>query len=244
MKKYDLVITCFCISACGSDNAASQDAQKPDVRIGAPVSPVAGNAIKYEMKIVKKQIPDKSSPLGYWDINKSYPVIVAAPRQVLLQSLNKNIMALVNQYTCENKGEETVMADVTLASDRIFSMRYESMWMCASMPSPDSNSGTLNINIKDNTVIDLRNEFAGDSTYKTFVAKTLKRINQKNTERRTQQQTECAPVTKLGKFYVTPENLVVGTSPTSHGDAACEIEVATPRSELSALLKPGSALRP
>jgi hypothetical protein len=244
MKKYVLVITCFCISACGSDNAASQDAQKHSEQTAASASPAAVNAIKYEMKIIKKQIPDKSSPVGYWDINKSYPVITAAPRQDLVQSLNQKITALVNKYTCENKGEETVTAEVTLASDRIFSMRYESMWMCAMMPSPDSTSGTLNINSKDNTAIDLQSEFVDVNTYKGFVAKTLKRINQKNAERRAQQQTECAPVTKLGTFYVTPENLVVGTSPMAHGDTACEIEVAIPRREISAQLKPGSGLQP
>jgi hypothetical protein len=153
-------------------------------------------------------------------------------------------MALVNQYTCEGKGEETFTGVVTLASDRIFSMRYESMWMCATMPSPDSTSGTLNINIHDNTVLDLHNEFASDTAHKAFVEKTILRINKKLSERRVQQKVECAPVMKFGNFYVNPETLVISTPPGAHGDTACDVEVAIPRRDISAQLKADSGLQP
>jgi hypothetical protein len=244
MKKYALVLICFGISACGSDNASSQDTRKSNVQAGTPAPPATGSTVRYEMNTIKKQIPDKSSPLGYWDISKSYPVISSAPGKDIPQSLNQKIMALVNQYTCEGKGEETFTGEVTLASDRIFSMRYESMWMCATMPSPDSTSGTLNINIHDNTVLDLRNEFASDTAHKAFVEKTLLRINKKLSERRAQQKVECAPVMKFGNFYVTPETLVISTPPGAHGDTACDVEVAIPRRDISAQLKADSGLQP
>ena len=244
MKKYALVLTCCCISACGSDNASSQETQKPNTQVSALALPATGSAIKYEMKTIKKQIPDTASPIGSWEIDKSCPVMRTAPRQDSIASLNQKIMALVDQYTCEGKGDETFTGKVTLAGDRVFSMRYESMWMCATMPSPDSTSGTLNINIKDNSAIDLRNEFAGDSAYNTFLAKTLKRINQKVAERRAQQKVECTPVTQLGNFYITPEALVISTLPKSHGDTACDIELTIPRREISRQLKSGSGLQP
>ena len=243
MKKYALVLTCCCISACGSDNASSHEAQKSNTQISAAALPATTSAIKYEIKAIKKQIPDTTSPIGSWEIDKSYPVISAAPRKDIITSLNQKIMALVEQYTCSGKGDETFTSKVTLANDRVFSMTYESMWMCATMPSPDSTSGTLNVDIKDNSVIDLRNEFSDVSAYNTFVAKTLKRINQKVDERRAQEKVDCAAVTQLGHFYITPEALVISTLPKSHGDTACDIEITIPRREISGQLKTGSGLQ-
>lgn len=237
MNKHTVAVVCFCLAACGSETASSQDAVK------TAAAPAAG-AMPYEMKTIKEKIPDKSSPLGYWDINKSYPVIQGATTQGMQQSLNQKIAAIANQYSCDGKGEENFTGKVMLSNAKVFSMRYESMWMCAQMPAPDSTSGTVNIDVRNGTDIELGKEFANAAAHAAFVEKSLKQLNQKIAEQGKKQQVDCAALDQLGPFYVTAAELVLTTPADGERDPACTAELAIPRQNLSAQLKADSALRP
>ena len=116
--------------------------------------------------------------------------------------------------------------------------------MCATMPSPDSVRGALNIDIKNNSVINLDNEFVNDAARKTFTENTLKRLNQEISVRSKQNQLQCASATALGRFYLTQDALVIGSPPTTHSNAACDAEVSLPKKEISSQLKPNSVLQP
>lgn len=140
-----------------------------DNGVAAPGAVTVGNAYAFEMIRVKQQVPDNSSPIGYWDIDKSYPVFTAGARREVVASMNAKVAAVVRQYACSGKGDEAFVGEVTLANERLFSMRYEAMWMCAAMPAPDSTVGTLNINMKNGSVVSLRAEFAHEGAYQSFV---------------------------------------------------------------------------
>jgi hypothetical protein len=178
-------------------------------------TPVTTGSVTFEMKTVKQKIPDSDAPLGRWKINKTYPVIQPGNNPQLANTLNQQIEKLVNQYGCKKKGDEGFNGEVMLDNGKVFSMRYESMWLCGAMPHPDSTQGALNYNLQANAIISLDEQFTDNAARDAFTAAALKRLNQEITSRSNKNQMACSAVTSLGRFYVTPDALLSAHRPPS-----------------------------
>lgn len=95
-------------------------------------------------------------------------------------------------------------------------MSYEAMWMCSSMPHPDDTQGTLNIDLKNNSIISLYNEFIDAKAQQAFTSMVVKRLNQKITEVSKASQMECPAANEIGQFFISQTDLVVSNSATAY----------------------------
>ena len=52
-------------------------------------------------------------------------------------------LRIVNKYTCADGGDKTFNGTMIKVDENHVSLHYESMWMCATMPHPDTDSGNI-----------------------------------------------------------------------------------------------------
>jgi len=228
------------LAGCNGDVKSSHAAQQADV---ASSNAAAVGAITFKINTIKQKIPDSDAPLGRWKINKTYPVLQSGKNPQLANTLNQQIEMLVNQYGCKNKGDEDFNGEVMLDNGKVFSMRYEAMWLCGAMPHPDSTQGALNYDVHANAIVILDEQFTDNTAQAAFTAAALKRLNQEITTRSNKNQMICPAATKLGRFYLTPDSLVISAPVVEHADSACGVEVSFPRKDINPQLKPTSVLR-
>jgi hypothetical protein len=199
-------------------------------------------ALTYELKSVDDEIADERSPFGYWTITKTYPVIKPEDAPVA-QVVNARTRKLVDSLSCEGEGEETFTSENVYLGAKIFSMQYEAMWMCSSMPSPDSTSGALNIELTDGVELTLNNQFKSGQEYTTFVQRALTEFNKELKHADNEKGERCSPATELGDFHVDADAIIVHTPSRTHGGSVCDIAVRIKRKSIEPLLKPESVLQ-
>lgn len=214
-----------------------------DVSSSASVPQSVGQfPISYEIRYIDKEIADEHSPLGYWEVKKRYPVFSSTDNASVAEMLNERINALVQRYSCNGNGEESFSVDNVFIDERLFSMRYEAMWMCGSMPSPDSAAGTLNIDLADGRDIVLRDQFRNEGMYKKFIHEAVTLMRVKLDEARSENGADCAAIASVGGFYIQTDGIVIESPRLSHGDSLCEVEVHFDKEAIVELLKPSSIL--
>lgn len=231
----------FLLASCDSKAGSTPGALAPTPS-ASTANVITAGPISYSMKTVKQKISDSAAPLGRWKINKTYPVIVMAKNQALMSALNQKIDEMVNQYGCKNKGDEGFNAEIMLVNDKLFSMRYESSWMCGAMPHPDSTQGALNYDLEKNSAITLTDQFTDAKAQQAFTAMVLQKLNQAITDRSRKNQMTCPPATQLGRFYVTAEALVISSPSVDHADAGCDVEISIPRQDANKFINAASVL--
>ncbi|VUD62333.1 hypothetical protein TDB9533_03019 [Thalassocella blandensis] len=101
----------------------------------------------YQLIEVKKRTEDDNSPVGYWEIDLKYPKVNLPGKADVSSTINTSIETLVNQYTCEDGGDRTFTASEVKVDKTSLSFKYESMWMCSTMPGPDFVTGSVSYNL-------------------------------------------------------------------------------------------------
>jgi hypothetical protein len=231
-----VLLTCVNVAACDGGGAASASAQSQQEGAANFEGQVG-----YELETIAQEIPDDDSPIGYWEVDKTFPVITPTSDVPAAEVINLEVRRLVAQYSCEGKGDETFNSENVFVGERVFSMQYEAMWMCATMPSPDSASGSLNFDLADGSRISLKEQFESADAYHAFGEKALAAMNEQLAAAGSND--ECTPVTALGDFRIDEKHLYVSSPSGEHGESFCEVEVAFEKPEIQDLLKPDSVLR-
>lgn len=99
--------------------------------------------ISYTVENEYSKIDSDDSPVGYWEVDLSYPVLSNPSNTSEIIRINQAIKDLVNKYTCADGGDKTFNGTMIRVDENHVSLQYESMWMCATMPHPDTDSGNI-----------------------------------------------------------------------------------------------------
>src|SRR5690625_318298 len=118
-------------------------------------------------------------------------------------------------------------------------MQYEAMWMCSTMPSPDSSSGALNIDLTDGSELALNNQFKSEQEYAIFAQRALGEINKQLKSVDNDKGEQCSPAAELGNFHVDDDAINVHTPSRTHGGSGCDVGVRIDRKSVGSLLKAG-----
>lgn len=232
------IFTCIAV-ACGSSSSLVGPSSSPSFTGKGKAS---SYVLTYDLISIDDEILDESSPLGYWSITKTYPVVEPGDLPVA-EAVNARVRNLVDNFSCEGPGEETFTAENVYLDAEIFSMQYEAMWMCSSMPSPDSSSGALNIGLADGSELALNNQFKSEREYAIFAQRALAEINKQLKSVDNDQGEQCSPATELGNFHIDADAINVHAPAHAHGSSVCDVVVSIERKSIGPLLKPESVLQ-
>jgi hypothetical protein len=194
----------------------------------------------FEIVIVEKQLDDSSSPVGYWEISLSYPQL-KKPDNDTLVSVNKKIVALVNKYSCQGPGDQTFTAADIYSNGHVLSFYYEAMWMCATMPSPDSVSNTVSYNLETGAPLLIDKEFINSAARDRFIVHVNKLL-QKKLENLSEKSPSCMPFNNVGHALLTSKGLAMRGLATMHGGSGCPDSVVIPKKDLSLFFKSNSLI--
>lgn len=201
---------------------------------------VAENTV-YHVVTIEKQLNSPSSPVGYWETSLIYPQLKQTEDKTL-DSVNKQITALVTRYSCHGSGDQTFTAEPIYSNGHVLSFYYEAMWMCESMPSPDSTSGTASYNLETGESLSINKEFIDASSQKRFIDLANQLLTENLKKLPKDEIAGCVPFTNAGNVLITPQGLEMRGLSAIHGEPDCTIGVLIPRTELGSLFKPDSVL--
>lgn len=99
--------------------------------------------IGYTIENEYLKIDSDDSPVGYWEVDLSYPVLSNPSNTSEIIRINRAIKNLVNKYTCADGGDKTFSGTLITIDENRVSLKYESMWMCTTMSHSDTDSGSV-----------------------------------------------------------------------------------------------------
>lgn len=224
-RNYLKVLLLFMVTGCTVGNSPSNATENNGLQIIT----------------VEKQLDSSSSPVGYWEISLTYPQLKQTENKTL-ESVNKQITALVDKYSCQGKGDQTFTAEPIYSNGHVLSFYYEAMWMCETMPSPDSTSGTASYNLETGTPLSIQNEFIGASSQKRFIDLANQLLKNSLKKLPKEEISGCTPFTNVRDAQIVAQGIKMRGLSSIHGDQDCPISVLIPRTELGTFVKSDSVI--
>ena len=117
-------------------------------------SAVIAKQLIYKIEKQYSKMDSDDSPSGYWEVDLSYPVIDNPSNTAEIIRINTAIKDLVDKYTCTDGGDKTFTGALVNIDANMVSLEYESMWMCATMAQPDTDSGIVVFDVRTGQVVD------------------------------------------------------------------------------------------
>ncbi|MGH9258309.1 MAG: hypothetical protein ACRD08_00185 [Acidimicrobiales bacterium] len=171
-----------------------------------------------------------------------YPQIERGVAPEIRNAVNQTIAAHARKHACAGPGDQQFTAAVTRSDATVLSMKYEAMWMCPSMPAPQSNDGGLTFDLGTGRRVQLDEELADPARRDALDRRVVRDAMAAVSRKLGPGATECPEPVRTSEFYVTHSGVVfVGMFP-AHVDAACAVEVSIPLGDLRSLLRSGSVL--
>lgn len=195
-------------------------------------------AALYQIQQDDKHIEDSTSPLGYWKQSVSYPVISSSVPSA--NTINKIIKDQAYKFTCGELGDYTFTATLHSIDHTILSISYEAMWLCPQMPSPDSDMGSLLLNTKTGNPVTLKDEFLNNKKYAGLAREITENLRQRVLKKNKLNQTDCEIPSSYTFYYKSNDKLVFVSSPDTHRDSACAVEVEIQLEKIAGDLKKDS----
>ncbi|MCX2781042.1 hypothetical protein [Microbulbifer thermotolerans] len=194
------------------------------------------------ISIVEKseKVEDPESPVGYWEITKQFPQVANSHDQA--KTVNGLINQLVEKYSCNGTGDETFTAELTYSSQDVLSFRYETMWLCPPMLSPESAEGTLTVDLTSGRKLDIDSEFASEDDRKTVMSRVRKGIGDNITSLEKANGIRCGNKSSVDDFYITESDIVFLHTAKTHDEVTCSTAFHFGKEEISDYLKTGSRL--
>ena len=190
---------------------------------------------------VKEKITSDTSPLGYWEKSLRYPQLNKDSNVQVKTLINDSVIQLTNKYKCETEGDQMFEAEVTMVNTALISFKYNTMWLCDTMPRPDSTVGAVTYDLETGAehklVDEVIDKTAADNLRKMIATKFNKLIHDKN-----QTGANCPPPAPSDIFYLHDQSMVFRAEYPDHADSACEVEVAVALTELKHFFKSSSKL--
>ena len=143
--------------ACSEKNTVVVDDKSSSAVIAESsvnVSPVIVKQLTYKIEKQYSKMDSDDSPIGYWEVDLSYPVIDNPSNTAEIIRINTAIKDLVDKYTCTDGGDKTFTGTLVNIDANMVSLEYESMWMCATMAQPDTDSGIVVFDVRTGQVLD------------------------------------------------------------------------------------------
>ena len=223
-RKYLKVILLTLVTGCTAGNSPSNAAETNSI----------------EMVAIEKQLNDPLSPVGYWEVNLVYPQLKQTENKTFA-SVNKQISDLVSKYSCQDAGDQTFTADHVYDNGHVLSFYYEVMWMCATMPSPDSVSKTINYNLETGAPLLISREFidSSDQGRFNFIAN---QFTEKNFKKLPEKNLSCAPFYSADQALLTAQGVEMRDHATIHGESDCQVSVVIPTKDLTSFFKHDSII--
>lgn len=186
--------------------------------------------------------PSESAPGGSWVSSVRYPQIERGVASEIQSAVNEAIVAHVGKYTCAGPGDQQFMAAVTRSDGTVLSVNCEAMWMCTSMPAPQSKTGGLTFDLRPGHKVHLDEELTDAARREALERRVGEGAKVAVSRKLGSNATYCPEPGRTSEFFLTDSAAVfVGMFP-SHVDAACEVEVSIPLGELRPFLRGGSVL--
>lgn len=223
--KYLKALLFVMVAGCASGNSPSN----------------ATESIEFKVVTVEKRLDSSSSPVGYWETSLTYPQLKQTGKKTL-DSVNKQIAALVDRYSCQGLGDQTFAAEPIYSNGRVLSFHYEAAWMCESMPSPDSISGTANYNLESGASLSVNEEFIDASSQKRFLDLANQLLEQKLGTLPKEETSGCAPFESVRNALIAAQGIEMRGLSSVHGEPDCPVSVLIPENELGSFFKPGSVI--
>lgn len=201
----------------------------------------APSNVQFHIVTTDKKVDDPSSPVGYWEISLSYPQLDKATSKEF-QSINKQIAELVNKYSCQQDGDKTFTADPVSSNGHVLSFYYEAMWMCSTMPSPDSTSGTVSYNLDTGKPLAITNEFKDEASHKRFLALANQLLDNKLKKQPSTETSNCHPYTNANNALIDTRGIELKEISKADDEADCPVSVLIPKDKLTSFFKPDSVV--
>lgn len=231
------------LTAC--DASATADDARPDAEASkAEERKHTGTAgqFEYELRTEEASVLDDRFPFGYWEITRVYPEIVSESHPSVAEAANGRIAALIDQYRCDGLGDQSFRTQEVYLGPGLLSIAYEATWMCASMESPTSESGFLNLDLADGTDVKLEEQFRGPSDYAQFRNQAVQELNRELEEQVSDSDENCPDVGAFNGFHTDGTDLTVSSLADQEGNAACNVHVRFPLQSLEGKLRADSVL--
>ena len=189
---------------------------------------------------VSEKVEDPASPFGYWEVTKSFPKL--SDSQSSAQAVNGAIEQIVSKYSCDSPGDEAFNSEVSYSSGELLSFHYEAMWMCQSMPSPDSTTGAATFDLKTGQLINIDSEFSSPDKKKAAYTLLREALDKKVSQIEQDNGMTCNNRSSLDGYYVTDSEIVFLHDASTHDESVCGTEVALKKSDAGKYLRGDSLL--
>lgn len=200
------------------------------------------NPADYQQIVEEKTIKDESSPMGYWEISLSYPIITGGFPESIKAKVNNAIKEHVGKYGCSDLGDHAFVSATKYFDKELLSMAYETIWMCSTMPAPDSASGALTFNLLTGEPLLLSDEFIDNKASIEFFSMLAEKIKSQRLVLQTQNEIDCPDISTHSYFYKTKGAITLVAEAPFESDAGCTIEIEFGSSEMKRFFKADSLL--
>lgn len=216
--------TFLCLSCTdGSEAKSPNESQSSDTHIEAII----------DTSTVNKEIESDESPVGFWEVNKTLPTVSIAKAPLSENKINLSLQALSEHFACDNGGDQTFLSEVLHNGSGSLSIKYEAMWLCATMPSPDSMAGIISYDLASGRELVLNTDgLKGNEA----------ELHEKVISAATKQKDDIAPCDKFPKFnfaYPAGDTTAFTYLNPNHGDTSCDYSVSLNNQLLLAMLADG-----
>jgi len=202
----------------------------------------AASTVELRYVETEQRTPSESAPGGSWVKSVRYPQIEGGVASEIQSAVNQAIAAHVAKYACDGPGDQQFTGVATRGDGTLLSVKYEAMWMCASMPAPQSKTGGLTFDLRTGRRVDLGEEVADASRRDALERRVVQGAKAAASRKLGRDAAYCPEPGRTSEFFLTDSAAVfVGMFP-SHVDAACDVEVSIPLGELRPFLRSGSVL--
>lgn len=232
-----------CDATANTDKASTTSVSTNTQEQERPGSTELNGQFEYELRSEEASVQDDRFPFGYWEVTRVYPEILSASHQSAANAANQRIDALVHQARCDDMGDEAFHAREIYLGNGILSVAYEAVWTCASMPSPESETGFLNLDLVGGSELDLEAQFLDRDSYESFQEQAVEALNQELEAQMAGKSETCPEATSITGFHFDGENLWATSQSGEEGTAACSVKVSFAMESLQEQLKPSSPMR-
>jgi hypothetical protein len=233
----------FLLTGCDAAANADDASTSPVSMEEKPESTVSAGQFEYQLRTEETSVQDDRFPFGFWEVTRVYPEILSGNHPAAARAANDRIEGLVYQYRCDDMGDEVFHTRKVYLGNGVLSMSYEAVWTCASMPSPESETGFLNLDLASGSGIDLEAQFRDRGSYQRFQQRVLEHLNHELESQMAGQSETCPEATHIDGFHFDGKHLWVASLPREQDMAACGVKVRFTVESLQELLKPTSPLR-
>lgn len=196
--------------------------------------------VRHEQKIFSRTVKDEMSPLGFWETQIEYPILIDPSNSAELAAINNDVSFMAEKYHCDgDKGDKQFTASITFLNDLVVSIQFSDTWLCAGMPHPDGRLGAITYSIETGKPITLTDELINGKK-NDFSQKIITQLNQALKTK--DDAYTCAQALNWSYFYLTEKGIAFAYATDDYSESHCTSEIQVPTKDIQQYLNKDSAL--